>query len=190
MQIENTVSIKSKSKFKTIDTIYIGMFIALITICSWITIPFAIPFTMQTFAIFTAVLILGMKKGTLALLLYIILGAFGAPVFSGFRSGPGVLLGTTGGYLIGFIFSSLFIGKILQLYGKKLRIMIPAMIGGLIICYFFGTLWFMIIYTNTSGSTSFLTVLSLCVFPFILPDCFKIALAIIIDKRLGKYISL
>lgn len=74
------------------------VFAVLIAICSWISIPMTVPFTLQTFAVFLAVGVLGGKRGSLAVLIYILLGAVGIPVFAGFSGGIGVLLGNTGGY--------------------------------------------------------------------------------------------
>ena len=61
-----------------------------------------------------------------------------------------------------------------------------ALVLGLAVCYAFGTAWFMIVYAKNSGSVGLLTALGWCVFPFILPDCVKMALAILIAKRLPK----
>ena len=96
-----------KNRFKTIDLAYIAICAALIVICSWISIPTAVPFTLQTFAVFASLGLLGGKKGTLSVLVFLILGAIGLPVFANFGGGLGVLLGSTGGYLIGFIFMGL-----------------------------------------------------------------------------------
>ena len=89
---------------------YIGLFAVVIAICSWISIPTVVPFTLQTFAVFLAVAILGGKRGTLSVIVYVLLGADGLPVFSGFKGGFGVLLNTTGGYIIGFIFCPCHVG--------------------------------------------------------------------------------
>ena len=78
-----------------------AMGIALITVCSWISVPTAVPFTLQTFAICLISALFGLKPALCTVGGYILLGAIGVPVFSGFRGGPGVLLGTTGGYIIG-----------------------------------------------------------------------------------------
>ncbi len=75
----------------------IAMMAVILCVCSWLTVPFTVPFTMQTFAVYCAFLILGGKRGLLAIGLYILLGLVGLPVFSGFRGGPGHLLGLTGG---------------------------------------------------------------------------------------------
>ena len=79
----------------------------LIIICSWLTVPFAVPFTMQTFAVFTVLILLGGKLGTASIGLFVLMGLVGLPVFSGFRGGVGVLLGPTGGYIVGFVFAGL-----------------------------------------------------------------------------------
>ena len=83
-----------------------ALFAALIVVCSWISVPFnVISFTMQTFAVFFALSFLGGKYGTLAVAVYIAVGAAGLPVFSGFRGGVGALTGATGGYIFGFLLS-------------------------------------------------------------------------------------
>ena len=94
--MENT---KSLEKVKTTDLVFIAAGAALITICSWISIPTAVPFTLQTFAVFVVLLILGGERGTLSTIVYVIMGAVGIPVFSGFKGGLGVLFGKTGGYI-------------------------------------------------------------------------------------------
>ena len=94
-------------KWKTIDMAYIALFAVLMAVCSWISIPAVVPFTLQTFGVFVAVSVLGGKRGTLAVVLYLLMGIVGLPVFAGFSGGLGVLLGSTGGYIIGFVFTAL-----------------------------------------------------------------------------------
>ena len=94
-------------QFRVVDLTYMAVCAALIAVCSWISIPAAVPFTLQTFAVFCVLGLLGGKRGTVSILVYILLGAIGLPVFSGFNGGIGALLGTTGGYIIGFIFVGL-----------------------------------------------------------------------------------
>ena len=173
---------------KLYGTIYIGLCAALIAICSQIQIPAAVPFTLQTFAIFLTCGLLGGKKGTVSVLIYILLGAVGLPVFAGFKGGVGALLGTTGGYIIGFIFTALIMWLIEKLAGKKMIPLGISMVCGLLVCYAFGTAWFIYVYTNTKEPVGFLTALSWCVFPFIIPDIIKIALALALTSRLRKLI--
>ena len=171
---------------KTREIAYIGLCTALIAVCSWISIPLTVPITLQTFAIFLTVALLGLKNGTITVLVYILLGAIGLPVFSGFKSGAAVLLGTTGGYIIGFLFSAIVVGLILKFFGKSTLVMFISMIIGLIVCYIFGTIWFMIVYMKNTGDIRLVSVLSWCVIPFIIPDIIKIILAIILYKPLSK----
>ncbi len=89
-------SAPKKSKFKTIDVVYIGVFAALIAVCSWIQIPLTIPITLQTMGVCIASALLGLKRGTFSVLIYILLGLIGVPVYAGFSSGPVVLFGSTG----------------------------------------------------------------------------------------------
>lgn len=171
---------------KIVAMVQIALFAAIMAVCSWIQIPMTVPFTLQTFAVFCALGTLGGKSGTLSVFVYIVLGAVGVPVFAGFSGGIGVLLGTTGGYIIGFLFTALLYWAITHFFGDKLPVMIAAMVLGLVVCYAFGTAWFMIVYTNANGAVGWITALSWCVFPFIIPDLVKIALAILIAKRIPK----
>ena len=97
-----TTTTNHSDKLRTYDMVLIAMFAVLMAVCSWISIPMEVPFTLQTFGLFLTVGVLGGKRGTFAVLIYILLGAIGVPVFAGFNSGIGVLLGTTGGYIVGF----------------------------------------------------------------------------------------
>lgn len=162
---------------------------ALIAICSWISIPLGeVPFTLQTFAIFLAIGLLGGKLGTISVVAYVLLGAIGVPVFAGFTGGFGIIMGTTGGYIIGFIFTALEMWLAERIFGKKPLVSIISMIIGLLICYAVGTVWFMVIYTHNTGAVGLGAVLGWCVIPFIIPDLVKIALAFIITNRVNKYV--
>lgn len=176
--------IMAKENNKTYDLVYISMFTVLIAICSWISIPAAVPFTLQTLGVFLAVGILGGKRGTMAVLVYILLGAIGIPVFAGFSGGIGVLTGTTGGYIVGFLASALVMWGMERAFGKGKKIQILSMFLGLLACYAVGTLWFMAVYTHQAGEVGVLAVLGWCVFPFVIPDILKIALAVILTGRL------
>ncbi len=184
---------QSGSPFKTVDLALIALFVALMAICSWISIPIgSVPITLQTFAVFVTVAILGGMKGTIAVAVYILLGAVGVPVFSNMQGGIGVLLGQTGGYIIGFIASSLIMWGFEKLpHGKTIWMRAISMVIGLIACYAFGTAWFMQVYTANKGAVELATVLGWCVIPFILPDAVKIALALFIgsNKSIAKLMN-
>lgn len=175
---------------KTLDMVYIAVFSVLISVCSWISVPSTVPFTMQTFGIFCTLGLLGGKRGTISILIYILLGLIGIPVFSGFKGGAGVLLGTTGGYIIGFILSALLFWLFTAVFGKKTWSVLVSMVLGLVICYAFGTAWFMLVYARNTGAVGLMTALGWCVVPFIIPDLLKIALAFSVSKVLPKYVRI
>lgn len=190
MRMTTVVKEKSGSRSKTFDMVYIAVFAVLIAICSWISIPTLVPFTMQTFALFLAVGTLGGRRGTMAVLIYLLLGAVGIPVFAGFSAGMGVLLGNTGGYLIGFIFSALLMWAMEALLGKKTWVLGLSMLLGMVVYYVFGTVWFMVVYAKNSGPIGLATVLSWCVIPFLVPDLIKAALALFLTKHLAKAVKI
>lgn len=167
----------------------VAMMTCLLMICSWLTIPAAVPFTMQTFAVFCSLILLGGKAGLTSLVLYVFMGIVGIPVFSGFRGGIGHIAGPTGGYIIGLIAAAVFYCLLEPLFAKSVKIQIAALIGGLFICYLIGTMWFQVIYGIRGVSYSFYMIISVCVIPYIIPDMVKLVLAWIISKKIRKAIS-
>ena len=174
-----------KKSFSIRDMVYVSLMAVVITLCSWLSVPSAVPFTMQTFAVFCALLLLGGRRGFLAVGLYILLGAFGLPVFSGFRGGLGALLGPTGGYILGFLLAAL----LFWLFEGKLSELI-LLIGGLLLCYLFGTLWFVYIYSSGGKEIGFGAALGLCVLPYLIPDAIKLLLAFVLTRRVKKAVRL
>lgn len=169
---------------------YVALFAALIAVCTWITVPAVVPFTMQTFAIMAAVGLLGTRRAFLSTLLYLALGCVGLPVFSGFRGGIGVLAGPTGGYLVGFLFSALVAGLLIDHFGSGTLSLFLSMCAGVAVCYLFGTVWFYILMLSGGGDVAVLGILTKCVFPFIPFDAAKVALAVFLTRRLKKIIHL
>lgn len=168
----------------TRDISTVAMGVALIAVCSWISVPMTIPFTMQTFAVCLVTALFGLKRGVWTVVCYILLGAVGAPVFSGFKGGVGALLGTTGGYIIGFLFTAFIVGLAVEKLGRSLPVLIGSMVVGILVCYAFGTAWFMFVYARKTGPIGLGTALGWCVLPYLLPDAVKIALASILTGRL------
>lgn len=159
---------------------------ALICVCSWITIPGPVPFTMQTFAIFFALMTLGGKWGTLSVALYLAIGTLGLPVFSGFTGGVGKILGATGGYLVGFLPMAALYWLLVRVLGTgRLRRFIAAALS-MIFLYACGTIWFYVVYVTRGETVTILAILSACVFSFIPLDALKIALAAFLSDRLKK----
>ena len=173
-----------KQKITTEELSYAAMGIALTTVCSWLSVPLTVPFTLQTFAVCLIAALLGIRIGLLSVGSYILLGFLGVPVFSGFRGGFAVLLGTTGGYIIGFLFTALIVGFAAEHFGRKLPVLVISMVSGILVCYAFGTAWFMTVYVKNSGTIGLMTALGWCVFPYLLPDAAKVALAAFLTLRL------
>lgn len=178
------------NKFQTKDIAYIGIFTALMAICSWISLPLpsGIPVTLQTFGVFLAVGILGGRRGTLAVAAYLLLGLVGAPVLAGFSGGVGSYLTPSGGYLVGFLFTALLMWGMERLLGQKKWVLLLSMILGLAVCYAFGTAWFMVAYAKSEGAVGLLAVLGWCVFPYLLPDAVKLALAWLLSGELRHHV--
>ena len=180
------------SRLRTLDMAYIALFAVLMAVCAWITVPLPKPlvqFTLQTFAMFMALTTLGGRRGLYAMVVYLLLGAVGVPVFSGFRGGLGVLLDTTGGYIIGFAAAALVYWLLTAKLGDSLPVKIAACVLGLAVCYAFGTAWFMVVYAQNSGPVGLMTALGWCVFPYIIPDLVKLALAVLLSRRVKKFLK-
>lgn len=162
----------------------------LIAVCSWVSVPSVVPFTMQTFAVFCILFTLGAKLGTLSVAVYLLLGAVGLPVFSQFQGGVGALLGVTGGYLVGFLFMGPVYGAAVRLFGTRLWVDLAAMTAALAVLYAFGTSWFVLVYTRNSGPVGYLAALTKCVFPFVIPDLLKLALARAVSSRISRVVKI
>lgn len=186
MTTQGQKAMRASERRKTYDMAYIAVFAVLMAICSWISIPTAIPFTLQTFAVFLAVTVLGGKRGTMSVLVFVLLGAVGVPVFAGFTGGLYVILGNTGGYIIGFLFAGLLMWLTESLFGRKMWVQAVSMLLGMAAYYVFGTIWFMIVYMRTTGPVGLTAVLGWCVLPFIIPDLIKAAMALFLGNTLRK----
>ena len=178
-----------RPRSRTRSLTLIALSVALIAVCSWIAIPTAVPFTLQTFAVFTILGLLGGRLGSAAIASYLVMGLVGLPVFSGFSGGPAALAGATGGYLIGFLFMGLLYWILTHLLGNRLPLVGLFLLAGLLLIYTFGSVWFLWVYLGSGKAASFLTVLGWCVFPFVLPDLLKLGLALAVIRRLRPVLS-
>ncbi len=157
---------------------------ACITLCSWISIPLTIPFTLQTLAIFFICGALGGRIATCSIILYLLLGCIGIPVFSGFRQGFSTLFSMTGGYIFGFLLSSLLLWSLEKWWKDHTVRFFFSCLFALMICYLCGTLWFAFLNMQTTEPLGILSIIALCVLPYLLPDLLKILIAIYLIKRL------
>ncbi len=173
---------------RTANSIRTALMAVLIAICAWISIPVEIPFTMQTFGVFLTLRLLRGRYGTMSILIYILLGLIGAPVFAGFSSGAAILLGPTGGYIIGFLFCGIiFMAAEHHMHGKLAENTV--LVLGLAVCYAFGTLWFVHVMSMRGNSYSFIQALLLCVIPYLIPDFCKLVLSQFVAERVLKLSS-
>ena len=179
------------------DITLIAISAALITICSWISILIGpVPVTLQTLAVLAVLLTAGGRRGTIAIAVYLALGAVGVPVFSGFKGGPAAFMGPTGGFLAGFLlaalvfwlFEKLIFAKLMTTPAKKLIFGIVNSLIFEIIVYLVGVIWFMTVYAAQTGPVGLGTVLGWCVIPFIIPDIVKIAAASVIGSRASRFV--
>ncbi len=171
-----------KSKIK--QQALVGLMTAVICVLS----PFAlhlpispVPISLGTLAVYFTVFVLGMKLGTASVLIYILLGLAGLPVFTGFTAGPGTLLGPTGGYIVGYLFITLICGYFIDKFPKKVWLCALSMALSTAVCYLFGTLWLARLL-----DLSFTKALWAGVIPYIPGDILKLALAVSIGFQIKK----
>ena len=164
-----------------------GLFAALNCICAWIGFPLGDSVvTLQTFSVALCLLLLGGKWGSVSILVYLLLGAVGLPVFSGFRGGIGALFGVTGGYLWGFLLFGLIFWGICALFGRNRTVF--ALIFGMVGCYVCGTVWYAVAFTAGGGISAGAVFLK-CVAPYLLPDALKLWLAQTLSQKLTPVIN-
>lgn len=180
---------ENSSKTSTNLLLRIAVCTTLIIICSWITIPTAIPFTMQLFGICFALDFLGGRRGTASIALYILLGLIGIPVFAGFGGGIGVILGPLGGFIIGFLALAgiVWLSELIHTTAKVKPLI--SMLIGLLFCYSLGVIWFMKMNGIVISASTLRPAIGSCVLPFIIPDVAKILAALELSKRLKKLIK-
>jgi biotin transport system substrate-specific component len=156
---------------------YSAAFIGLIALGSWVSLPLGnIPFTLQTLFVLLAGIVMH-RYGAIPVLLYLILGLLGLPLFHNGMAGIGVLLGPSGGYLLGFIFAALITGIAWE--HKSGLIRIGGIIGGTFVIYLFGIAWLM--YSLNLG---FMPAVTAGVLPFVIGDAIKAGAAYLIGQRL------
>lgn len=166
----------------------IAMSVSILTICSWITIPFTIGITLQTYAVFLISGCFGLSISLSAISAYLLLGIMGIPVFSGFNAGISAFIGPSGGFLLGFLLSAIIISAFRRHYRNNSWCYLITMTASQIICYIMGCLWYAGVFFH-GVSISLISVLSACVLPFLLTDAAKIILVSMTFKRISPYIQ-
>ncbi len=171
----------SRKSTNTRHMVLAGIFAALMAVCAWTAVPIPpVAFTLQTFGVFLSLVVLGGKWGCVSILLYLLLGLVGLPVFSGFQGGAAALMNVTGGFLWGFLVAGLVYWGLERL-GK-----LPAMVLAMVFCYACGCWWFTLWAGNASWRGAFLT----CVAPYLLFDGAKLWLAWTVGKRIRRNVKM
>ncbi len=169
---------------KTIQMAEIALMSAVLCVISPFTIPVPmspVPLSLALFGVYLAAVLLGAKRGAICVLIYLLLGLVGLPVFSGFSGGIGVLAGPTGGYIIGYVLCALVIGLLVE-QGMHT---IFTMTLGTLVCYCFGTIWFLIIM---KGTYTLIQALLVCVVPYLIFDLIKILAAAAVAVPIRKIV--
>lgn len=147
-----------------------------------IPIPFSpVPISLTNLAVYFSIYVLGMKKGSISYIIYLLIGLVGVPVFSAFTGGPAKLLGPTGGYLIGFVFMAVICGFFIDKWTDKMYMCFLGMVIGTAVCYLFGTVWL-----AYQAGLSFYSALAAGVIPFLPGDLAKIIIAMIIGPQIRR----
>ena len=150
-----------------------------------IAIPVSpVPITLCTLGIYFALYVLGMKLGTVSVILYVLLGMAGVPVFTNFSGGIGKLLGPTGGYIIGYVFLALLCGFFIDRFPEKLPFHLLGFLLGTMVLYLFGTLWLQFQLQMT-----FMAALTLGVLPYVPGDVAKLIMALLVAIPLKKQLK-
>lgn len=180
--LNGVVAAQNASRTRSIA--FVGLTVAILAVSAWITVPLGpIPFTLQTFAVAFAVLVLSPKEALAAMGCYLLLGAVGVPVFSGMRGGIGVLMGPTGGFLWGMLLGIAAAGALLSVMrgqGNKLSLPVEIAAVALIIAvtYLCGVLQYMLV-ASVGIEVAFFT----CVAPFVVVDACKILAAVFVARQ-------
>lgn len=182
---ETSISMKSKSTFSVKQLALVGLMSAILCVLAPFSIPvpisLAAPISLGTLAIYFVLTVLGMKLGTISVVVYILLGLAGLPIFTGFTGGPGKLFGPTGGYIIGYIFMALISGFFIDKWDNKLLIRLMGMILGTVALYLFGSVW--LAYQASYTLSQALMIGSI---PYIPGDLVKLALAMSLGRQVRK----
>lgn len=172
---------------KIVEIVKIALMAAIISVLGPFSIPLPftqVPISFTIMAVYLASYLLGAKTGTLSVVIYILVGLAGLPVFSGFTGGAAKLVGPTGGYIIGFIFLALIGGFFVDKFNGKVWTSLVGMALGTAVCYLFGSFWL----AYQQGLTLKQALLVGAV-PYIGFDCAKMVIAVLLGKQVKPLIQ-
>lgn len=163
---------------------YIAIFTAIMVVTAFIQIPLPftpVPITLQTMTVMLAGLLLKPKEAGLSLIVYVLLGAIGLPVFAGGQGGFSIIVGPTGGYLVSWIPAAWLVSTLKGKSFNYVRAILSAFIGGILLVYLIGVPW---LAMSTGMDLS--KAVAVGAMPFIAGDIFKLAIAVILATALNK----
>ncbi len=169
------------------DIAFIAIGTALMCVLAPLSIPIGIvPISLATFALYLIGTLLGPFKATISVLLYIIIGVIGAPVFSKFQAGPSVIMGPTGGFIIGYV-PAVFVQALLTTKFKDRKsAYVFGILLGTVIVYATGMAWFLVV---TAGKYTFAQAMAACVYPFLIGDTVKLIISVMVGYKLRPIIE-
>lgn len=158
----------------------VGVVTAVTCVLAPLALPIGpVPISLTSLVVYFSVYVLGTRLSTTSIVVYLLIGLCGVPVFSNYTGGPQKLFGPTGGYLIGFIPLAIISGLMIERKRKSIVLSIIGMLVGTVVLYALGTAWL----AYQAGLT-FGKALAAGVIPFIPGDLAKIALALIIGPQI------
>lgn len=179
----------SKKILSVANIAQIALAAAIMCVLGPFSIPIGpVPVSLTPFAVYLAAVVLGKYKGTIATLIYLLIGLCGVPVFSGFSGGAAKLFGPTGGYLVTFFVTAFIAGWFVE-KSEKFWVRFLGCLLGLAVLYFVGTIWFMVGMSMAGKAMGLWASLMACVIPFVPFDCVKIALALILGGQIRKALN-
>lgn len=174
----------AREKSKSYPLVMTAVMAAVLAVISPVALPIGpVPISLCTLVIWLTVYILGWRRGTVAVLVYVLLGAAGMPVLAGFTGGVGRILGPTGGYILGYLPLAAISGLFVERWWDSRPLQLVGMMLGNVVLYGFGTAWYCV-----QTETTLLGALAVCVLPFLPGDLMKMAAALgtgpVIRRRL------
>lgn len=170
---------------RTLNLAITALMSAVLCVISPLSIPIGtVPISLTTMFIIIGVYLIGPIKMSISVLIYLLIGVVGLPVFANYKSGPGVIVGPTGGYLVGYIVLTLVSGFIIHKDINNIRYTIIGLVTGNLLVYAIGTAWL-----SYSMKLTFVNALMIGVVPFIIADAIKMALAVYLGKIIRRRIK-
>jgi len=173
-----------KEKNLLLDVFMVLFSVVFLALMANIRVPlWPVPITMQTFGVFLIAFFFGSRKGFLSIMAYVLAGVVGFGVFAGYKSGMAAIMGPTGGYIVGFLGAAFVVGYMIEKgYGRTKKSVLLCMVVGNLVIYLFGIIGLRLFFADFT----WLKILSVGLFPFLIGDGIKILGAVALFPYLWK----